>query len=324
MRKRQFGSKKFIYASDHNTAQNYMEANIREVVADAGLAGVISEGGDLSPDPVSNYRIALDSIIARTSTGDRIVVPAETKFTIVPSGNPGALNERWVTAYIEYAYALAEEDTDGDGAAYYKDYTDSYVISTIQGPIAPIGTATRPDIPADSILLCDVLYDSTLYASGDIQQSDIDVSRRLQGGLDEYVRKDGDTMTGSLEIQDKLSAESIEIDWATSTGYEVGYIVSSGASLYKCLADHTSSATFESDIAYWQLQSGSRGADTFLVTSTGQTDFSLSFTPINKQDIIVSISGVMQHQDAFSLAGDIITFTEGLIPANEVQVLRIR
>lgn len=322
MRKRQFGSKTLIYASDHNTAQNYMELNIQEVVADAGLYGIIS-GGDLIPHPVQNYRVYMGPLVARTSTGNRIVISGNETFTVAPSTNPGVGNEIWVTAYISYQYVRSEEDTDGDGAQYYKDYTNGYQISTVQGSIAATGTATRPSIPASAVLLCDILYDSTLYGTGNIQQTDIDISRRFEAGLDEYVRKDGDTMTGALTVNNRITTQKINVGWASGRSYAIGDTVTYGTAVYRCITAHTST-TFAADRNYWQSLSGVSGSDAFAVTSTGQTDFSLSFTPEYKTDIIVTISGVLQHQDAFDLTGSLLSFTEGLITTNNVQVLRIR
>ena len=322
MRKRQFGTKKLIYASEHNTAETYTELNIKEVVADAGLYGIIS-GGNLTPHPSTAYIIVMDELVARTSTGERIAVEAAVNIPILPSLNPGFGNEIWVTAYIDYAYARSEVDVDGDDHVYYKDYTNSYTISTIQGSIATIGNAVRPNIPADSVLLCDILYNLALYTSGDIQQSDIDITRRDEGGLDEYVRKDGDSMTGALTVYNRVSAEKIAINWATSTGYAIGDIISYGVVLYKCIVAHTSSV-FATETANWTSVSGIGGSDVFTVTSTGETTFTLSFTPISKVDIIVSICGVVQHQSAFTLVSDTIIFTEALVANNAVQVLRLR
>jgi len=323
MRKRQFGTKKLIYASDHNTAETYTELNIREVVADAGLYGIIS-GGNLTPHLTEAYKITLDSLVARTSTGERIVVPNELSITLLPSVDPEAGNEIWVTSYITYTYALAELDVDGDDIAYYKDYQNSYTVARAQGAIATIGNATRPTIPANAVLLCDILYNTALFFSGDIQQSDIDITRRYEGGLDEYVRKDGDTMTGPLTVYDTVSAESLVIEWATSTGYSINDIVAYGLTLYKCIGAHTSSS-FSADASKWSSASGLGGVETFTVTSTGKTIFTLTaFTPAAQTDIVVTICGVTQHQDAFTLSGADITFTEALIIGNTVQVLRLR
>jgi len=323
MRKRQFGTKKFIYASDHNTSENYAELNIKEVVADAGLYGIIS-GGNLTPHPSESHKVVMDSLVARTSTGERIVISNSLNIAIFPSVDPGAGNEIWVTSYVKYAYALNELDVDGDDVTYYKDYQNSYSVAKTQGDVASTGTATRPTIPADAVLLCDILYDTTLYASGAIQQSDIDITRRNEGGLDEYVRKDGDTMTGALTVQNRVSAQKMVMEWATSTGYAINDIVSYGLALYKCLTAHTAS-TFAADATKWSSVSGLGGAETFIVTSTGEISFTLTtFTPAVKTDILVDICGVSQHQDAFSLAGDVVTFVEPLVAGNTVQVLRLR
>lgn len=323
MRKRQFGSKKLIYALDHNTAEAYTELNIREVVADAGLYGIIS-GGNITPHPSDPYRIVLDALIARTSTGERIVISSSEDITILPYYDPGFGNEVWLTSYVKYAYALAEPDVDGDDIAYYKDYQNSYSFHRVQGEVAAAGYAVRPTVPAEAVLLCDILYDKDLYDTGLIQQSDIDITRRDEGGLDEYVRKDGDSMTGPLTVHDTVSAESLVIEWATLTGYSINDIVSYGLALYKCISAHTSS-TFSADTSHWSSASGLGGIETFTVTSTGKTIFTLTtFTPAAQTDILVTICGVIQHQDAFTLSGSNIIFTEALIIGNTVQVLRLR
>jgi hypothetical protein len=323
MRKRQFGTKTFILASDHNTAETYTELNIKEVVADAGLYGIIS-GGAITPHPSDPYRIVVGILVARTSTGERITITSSENVTILPSYDPGFGNEVWLTSYVKYAYTLAEPDVDGEDVAYYKDYQNSYSFHTIQGVVAASGYAARPAIPVDAVLLCDILYDKDLWDTGLIQQSDIDTTRREEGGLDEYVRKDGDSMTGPLTVHDTVSAESLVIEWATSTGYSINDIVSYGLALYKCISAHTSSS-FSADAARWSSASGLGGAETFTVSSTGTTTVTLTtFTPAAQTDILVTICGVIQHQDAFTLSGANIIFTETLIIGNTVQVLRLR
>lgn len=208
MRKRQFGTKRLIYASDHNTAQTYGELNTREVAIDGGIKGIIS-GGALIPNFAIEYTITLEETIARTLAGERIAVPSSANPVVniftKPSVDPGAGNEVWITVYIEYVYQLGELDTDGDSVPYYKDYQNGFSVGTIQGVIAPIGYATKPNIPYGAVLLCDILYDTTLYASGAVQQSDINTNRQDRFDSQSFVNL---IVTGTADVTGLIIARS--------------------------------------------------------------------------------------------------------------------
>jgi hypothetical protein len=208
VRKRQFGTKRLIYASDHNLAQTYGELNTREVAADGGIKGIIY-GGSLIPNTAIEYTITLEETLARTVAGERISVPSSANpvvnIFIKPSIDPGTGNEVWMTAYIEYTYQLGELDTDGDSVPYYKDYQNSFQIGTIQGVIAPTGYAIKPNIPYGAVLLCDILYSTTLYASGAIQQSDIDVTRQDRFDSQSFVNL---RVTGTSELDGLVTVQS--------------------------------------------------------------------------------------------------------------------
>jgi len=208
VRKRQFGTKRLIYASDHNTAQTYGELNTREVAVDGGIKGIIY-GGVLIPNTEIEYTIILEETVARTVAGERIVVPSSSNpvvnIFIKPSIDPGFGNEVWMTAYIEYTYQLGELDTDGDGIPYYKDYQNGFQIGTVQGIIAPIGTAVKPNIPYGAVLLCDILYNSNLYLTGAIQQSDINTARQDRFDSQSFVNL---LVTGTADIYGVIIARS--------------------------------------------------------------------------------------------------------------------
>lgn len=209
MRKRQFGTKTKIYASDHNLAQDYIEQNIREISIDGYIRGIV-KGGSFVLHSTLEHTIVLESVVARSYNGERITVDSPTNINMKPSVDPGAGNEVWVTAYAEYDYQLGEIDTDGDGFAYYKDYQNSFNISTIQGVVNTTGNAEKPTIPTNTILLCDILYDTTLYASGAFVFGDIDVSRQDRYDSQTIINLDvsgtaniegSTTLGGDLDLQ---------------------------------------------------------------------------------------------------------------------------
>lgn len=177
MKKRQFGNKRLVYASDQNIAQDYVGSNIEEIISDGKIYGIIS-GGDVLRNAYIKYTVTLQSLVARTSTGQRISVDSTENIFIKPLFNPGTGKEIWVTAYAIFVDKEEEVDVDGDGNIYYKDYQNNFQIKVVQGPVGLTGNATRTSIPANSILICDVLYNDSLYISGWIQQANIDVTRQ--------------------------------------------------------------------------------------------------------------------------------------------------
>lgn len=64
--------------------------------------------------------------------------------------------------------------------------------------------------------------------------------------------------------------------------------------------------------------------DEFLVTSTGETEFILSEEPISDAYLVVSIDGIIQHSDAYTVLGNVLTFNEGLYINNAVRVQQVR
>ena len=57
-------------------------------------------------------------------------------------------------------------------------------------------------------------------------------------------------------------------DWSPSTSYKVGNMITYDGKLYKCIKDNTSSASFDTDVADWQLIGGAGGASEWEI-STG-------------------------------------------------------
>jgi len=59
------------------------------------------------------------------------------------------------------------------------------------------------------------------------------------------------------------------------------------------------------------------------VTSTGETSFTMSRTPISKNLMFVTVDGIFQHSTAYDYSGTTLTFTEGLTSGNEIQIIYI-
>lgn len=307
MRKRQFGTKRLIYASDHNLAQNYEELNVGEVAIDGGIRGIIT-GGSLIPNFSIEYTIILEETIARTIAGERIVVPSSehpvSNIFIKPSIDPGTGNEVWMTAYIEYTYQLGELDTDGDNVPYYKDYQNSYSIGTIQGTISPIGYATKPSIPYGAVLLCDILYNTTLYASGAIQQSDINVARQDRFDSQSFVNL---VVTGTANVDGLITARS-------------------GIDMFDNNFLNLSDPTIGSEVGdrdYNDIRYVLRAGDT--MTGTLYVPDIVVSASMTIQDLIINgtvlVGGVSVFNDDVNITGDLAVNAGGASIGHELHVL---
>ena len=83
-------------------------------------------------------------------------------------------NEKYLTIFAEFERSLSDPRTDRNGATVFFDRAESYQINVVQGVEAPTGTAVKPAVRSDQVLLADVLI---TYGMSQIQNSDIDLDR---------------------------------------------------------------------------------------------------------------------------------------------------
>lgn len=127
-------------------------------------------------------------------------------------------NEKYLSIFAEFDRNLSDPRTDGFGATVFFDNAESYKINVVQGTEAPTGTATKPALRGDQILLADVLI---TYSMTQVQNSDIDDSRS-QVPFD---------LTGSpLSIKEKSMQDAMQAMLDTINGYDSDDISSAAIS----------------------------------------------------------------------------------------------
>jgi hypothetical protein len=62
----------------------------------------------------------------------------------------------------------------------------------------------------------------------------------------------------------------------------------------------------------------------FDVTSSTSATHTLSWSPVNEQSCIVTINGVKQHEDAYSVSGTTLTLTSPLVATDKLEVIGIQ
>jgi len=177
MRKRQFGKQRKVIANDHNLTQDYTELSIKEIALDSNSLDIIDISGPV-PD-INPHYIVLISLIARDSTGERIPVLTSVGIDMQPSTSPGIGEEVWMTASASFVNITTSSGVDSEGHTYYRDYQNGYAINITDGAIASTGMAIRPTPPANSVIICDILYDQALASTGVITSSGIDTTRQV-------------------------------------------------------------------------------------------------------------------------------------------------
>jgi len=193
MRKRQFGKGTEVRSSDHNTAENYVELNLRDIALDSKTYGITS-GGIVVP-ALTIHTVSIQSTIARTGEGERVSISTATDVNVQPTTSVDVGKEVWVNVSVNFVPVISESDHDILGNLYYKDYQNSYVLVVTEGTIANTGLAVRPDIPEYAISLCDILYSHALYLSGIIVPGDIDTTRQTRTNVIHHAH------TNILELQ---------------------------------------------------------------------------------------------------------------------------
>lgn len=140
------------------------------------------------------------------------------------------------------------------------------------------------------------------------------------------IQRDDGKLVNQVVTPESLSAATLAIisqgeynprgNWAASTAYAVGDLVTYNAATYLCITANTSTPSFATDnsAGYWlliangALQGGGQAVDTFS-GNAAQTTFTLSYAYASSNAATVFVAGVAQipTQD-FTIVGTTLTF----------------
>lgn len=150
----------------------------RAIVGDHELVGILN-GFEVVEDPDGpSLNVEVGPGLAHDKNGARLraVVPFTASFAAdeadVSTAVLSSLNERWVALFLR----AARRETTPQGPALVAPYTvnfesfESFEPFAVPGEEAPIGTAARPDLDPEAILLCEVLlgFGQTTIADADL------------------------------------------------------------------------------------------------------------------------------------------------------------
>ncbi len=138
-----------------------LEQADRDLAVDLGLIGVTT-GMTVSQHTPQNLTVDVSGGQGYDQDGQRLniastqVVDVSTDSSAVATTVAVAGNEKWVSLFVKFARALSDPRLDGNNVTVYFVREETFEIERVQGAEAPIGTATRPALGADKILIADV------------------------------------------------------------------------------------------------------------------------------------------------------------------------
>lgn len=145
------------------------------------MSGIINGADITEHNPTPNFTVDVSGPALVYDQLSQKIAWATTQnidCTIDENGSATAVatsgNEKYLSIFAEYERSLSDPRTDRNGATVFFVRAESYKINVVQGVEAPTGTAVKPALRADQVLLGDVLI---TYGMTQIQTSDIDLDR---------------------------------------------------------------------------------------------------------------------------------------------------
>ncbi len=155
----------------------------RALMTDQGLVGIFSGGAVAQHAPVANLTVDVSGpVIGYDDFGQRILAPGPTlnvnvaqDSSSVSTAVAGSSNEKWVSIALQFTRVLTDPREDGNSQTVYFNEAESYLVIVTQGAEAAVGTAPRPSIDPDNLLLCDV---NLRFGTTQVLNAAIDTTRR--------------------------------------------------------------------------------------------------------------------------------------------------
>ncbi len=171
-----------VTEAELDLAFELLELADRNLAADIGVYGIISGAAPTPHSPVPNLTVdltaparAYDNLGQRIFFGTGQVVDCSADLTGIPTEVPVAGQERWLGLFLRFDRLLSDPRTDGNSQQVFFRRDESFKVVVRQGPLGPVGGASKVPLMPDELLVCDVLRKN---AQTQILAPDIDVSRR--------------------------------------------------------------------------------------------------------------------------------------------------
>jgi hypothetical protein len=294
---------------------------INQLPAEAGLAAAVHAHDSAYETKDSAIQLAVTKVGGMDDNANNYSHPANHAATVITedSTHRFATDAEKTTWNAKVATGDSRLSDSRDPNAHNHASTDITSFATDVAATASV-TANTAKV-SNATHTGDVTGDTTLS----IGNNKVVLAMMDTMATDSFLGRDT-ASTGNVEVMSAAAARTIlnvadgANDYSHPTSVGNKHVPSGGAS-GKALVWSSDGTAVWGDVA---TDSDPIAADTFSGTGS-QTDFTMSETPDNDQSILVTISGLRQHVDAYSFSGTTLTFSES--PAsgtNNIEVVHLR
>ncbi len=139
-----------------------LEQALWNLMLDLGKFGVVTGLVVSQHQGVPDLTVDIIAGNGYDQSGRRLRMPSLQQLSVATDSNSistsvaSISNEKYVSIFLQFDRALSDPRTDGNSQQVYFLREESFKLIVTQGSEAPIGTAVRPSLMSDAILLADV------------------------------------------------------------------------------------------------------------------------------------------------------------------------
>ena len=177
-----FHFEQLVTESDMDALQANLQQADRRLMADQVYVGIVRGFQVVEHDPIPDLTVDIQGPgIAYDQQGRRVFMPTTTTLDVSTDSNAastavvGVGNEKWISVYVRFTRVESDLRFDGNGVPVFFRQDESFEFIVEQGAEAAAGTATRPALRSDSLLVADILltHGDTQIFTAAIESADV-------------------------------------------------------------------------------------------------------------------------------------------------------
>jgi len=163
MKRLDFYFEQLVGESDMDQLQANAEESMNRIMTDQAYFGVTTGYSVVQHSPVPNLTvdvggpgIAYDQLGRRVAMASSVTLNMSTDSNGSPTTVVTGGNEKWVSVFVQFTRVNSDQRFDGNGLPVLYVSDEGYQFIVTQGAEALSGTATRPALNTDAVLIADV------------------------------------------------------------------------------------------------------------------------------------------------------------------------
>lgn len=158
---------------------NTLASALEQFIVDFGFSGVAA-GGSVGQNSTPNLSVTVvGPTVAYDQAANRILIPSVNVPLQLDENNlPTAVvtggNEKWLSVFAKFVSTPTDPRTDETSQQIYYRDVSSYQLRVAQGSEATIGTAPKPALRGDQVLLADIRL---VISQASVLNADISIAR---------------------------------------------------------------------------------------------------------------------------------------------------